>query len=151
MNLLLYSLSFAVAAALSIGGGLLLGGRRKTPQQREQERRMRLAAFGRIVDGTVTDVQEIGDDENAKVQLLMFDYDVAGVSYNASQDITHLRQFIDLHSCRIGLPASVKYDPHNPGNSIVIAESWTGLRSSYRPSAAEPAALEIPPAAPDAP
>ncbi len=134
MNLRLYSLAFAAAAALSIGAGLLLRGRRKTPQQREQERRMRLATYGRIVDGTVTDVQEIGEDENAKVQLLIYDYDVAGVSYNASQDITHLRQFIDLHSCRIGLPASIKYDPHNPGNSIVIAESWSGLRTSYLPS-----------------
>ena len=44
------------------------------------------------------------------------------------QDVTRLRQFIDLYSCRLGLPASVKYDPHNPGDSIVISESWSGLR-----------------------
>jgi len=53
---------------------------------------------------------------------------VAGVTYEASQDVTHLRQFIDLYSCRLGLPASVKYDPHNPGDSIVISETWSGLR-----------------------
>ena len=47
--------------------------------------------------------------------LLVYNYDVAGVTYEASQDVTHLRQFIDLYSCRLGLPASVKYDPHNPG------------------------------------
>lgn len=103
---------------------------------------MRLAAFGRIVDGTVTDVQEISQDEKTTVQLLIYDYDVAGVSYNASQDITHLRQFIDVYSCRIGLPASVKYDPHNPGNSIVVAENWTGLRSSHLPSGSnQPSAM----------
>jgi hypothetical protein len=62
--------------------------------------------------------------------LLIYTYDVAGVSYEASQDVTHLRQFIDLYSCRLGLPASVKYDPHNPGDSIVISEKWSGLRQS---------------------
>jgi hypothetical protein len=33
-----------------------------------------------------------------------------------------------VHNCRIGLPASIKYDPHNPGNSIVASERWMGLR-----------------------
>ena len=60
--------------------------------------------------------------------LLIYHYDVAGVSYEASQEITYLRQFVNLHSCRLGLPTSVKYDPHNPGNSIVVSESWFGLR-----------------------
>ena len=60
--------------------------------------------------------------------LLVYSYDVAGVTYEASQDVTHLRQFIDLYSCRLGLPASVRYDPHNPGDSIVISETWSGLR-----------------------
>ncbi len=62
--------------------------------------------------------------------LLIYTYDVAGVTYEASQDVTHLRQFIDLYSCRLGLPTSVKYDPHNPGDSIVISETWSGLRKS---------------------
>ena len=62
--------------------------------------------------------------------LLVYSYDVAGVTYEASQDVTHLRQFIDLYSCRLGLPASVRYDPHNPGrfyrnirNMVWIAET----------------------------
>jgi hypothetical protein len=50
------------------------------------------------------------------------------VSYEASQDVTHLRHMVDLHTCRVGLPASIKYDPTNPGNSIVVAETWSGLR-----------------------
>jgi hypothetical protein len=60
--------------------------------------------------------------------MLIYQYDVAGVSYEASQDVTYLRQWINLHSCRLGLHTSVKYDPHNPGNSMVIAEGWIGLR-----------------------
>jgi hypothetical protein len=62
------------------------------------------------------------------VQLLIYTYDVGGVSYEASQDVTHLRQHADLHTGRFGLRTSVKYDPQNPGNSIVISEGWSGLR-----------------------
>ena len=70
--------------------------------------------------------------------LLVYTYDVAGVTYEASQDVTHLRQFIDLYSCRLGLPTSVKYDPHNPGDSIVISETWSGLRKPTIVLAAKP-------------
>ena len=103
-------------------------GRRKDPDARERERRLWLTTSGRIIDGTVTDVQEINHNGAGPIQLLMYRYEIAGVQYEASQDVTRLRQFIDVHSCRLGLPASVKYDPRNPGNSIVISESWTGLR-----------------------
>ena len=65
---------------------------------------------------------------NRPATMLIYQYDVAGVSYEASQDVTYLRQWINLHSCRLGLPTSVKYDSHNPGNSMVIAEGWMGLR-----------------------
>jgi hypothetical protein len=126
----------AVAAA-AIGAGLLyswLRSRQKSPEQRERERRERIAAIGRITDGTILDACELEPAESEPpenaiaAQLLIFNYDVAGVTYEASQDVTYLRQFIDLHHCRLGVPASVKYDPQNPGNSIVISESWSGLR-----------------------
>ncbi len=102
--------------------------RQPTPEERERARRTFLKENGRITDGTIFDVQELPGAGDAPVQLLMFSYDVAGVSYEASQDITQLRQMLDLHACKVGLPASVKYDPHNPGNSIVVAEGWSGLR-----------------------
>lgn len=104
---------------------------RKTPEQRERERRLRISEQGRITDGTVIDVSEVKlNDSNGsgELQLLIYQYDVAGVSYEASQDVTHLRHMVDLHTCRVGLPASIKYDPTNPGNSIVVAETWSGLR-----------------------
>jgi len=59
---------------------------------------------------------------------LVYTYDVAGVQYECSQDVTHLRQFVDVPSRSLGRPASVKYDPHNPSNSIVTSETWSGLR-----------------------
>jgi hypothetical protein len=105
---------------------------RKTDADRERERRDLINRIGRITDGTVTDVREITLDGRGHVprpvQLVIYQYDVAGVSYEAAQDVTYLRQLIDLHACRLGLPASIKYDPHNAGNSIVIAEGWSGLR-----------------------
>jgi len=103
--------------------------RKKTTQDHERERRELLDRIGRIIDGTVIDVTELNADEPNAAQLLIYHYDVAGVQYEASQDVTHLRQFVDLHTCRIGVPTSVKYDPQNPGNSIVVSERWSGLHS----------------------
>jgi hypothetical protein len=127
----------ASAAILLVGLGLWLRSRRKTPEDRERQRRQWVNRIGRITDGTVLDVCEVQPEDKkgrkksaaAPTQLLIFNYDVAGVTYEASQDVTHLRQYIDVHSCRLGVPVSIKYDPQNPGNSIVIAEGWIGLRN----------------------
>lgn len=114
------------ASGLVLAGYALLRRKKKTPAEFERERRLWLNEIGRITDGTVIDVQEIANPHAAT--MLIYQYDVAGVSYEASQDVTYLRQWINLHSCRLGLPTSVKYDPHNPGNSMVISEAWSGLR-----------------------
>ena len=123
---------FAFGVVAAIVGYALLSRKNKKPEaQVERERRGQLTLRGRIIDGNVIDVLELEDVEcGRQMILLIYTYDVAGVTYEASQDVTHLRQFIDLYSCRLGLPASVKYDPHNPGDSIVISESWSGLRKS---------------------
>ncbi|HUR36771.1 MAG TPA: DUF3592 domain-containing protein, partial [Terriglobales bacterium] len=128
MNSLRY-LPYALLGSAAFGAsiGYWLYSRRKTPEQVEQERRTRINSTGRITDGTVIDAQEMQNGAKP-TQFLIYQYDVGGVGYEASQDVTYLRQFVDLHSCRIGLPASVKYDPANPGNSIVISEEWSGLR-----------------------
>ncbi len=123
-----YSLILAGGAAV-FGTYVLLRRKPKDPQQLERARREFIDEVGRITDGTVIDVQELTPAENhLAATLLIYKYDVAGVSYECSQDVTHLRHWINLHSCRLGLPTSVKYDPQNPGNSLVISESWMGLR-----------------------
>jgi len=123
-------LAFGAVAAV-IGYALLARKNKKPEEQIERERRTQLTRSGRIIDGNVIDVLELEDDETGRQMiLLIYTYDVAGVTYEASQDVTHLRQFIDLYSCRLGLPSSVRYDPHNPGDSIVISETWSGLRKS---------------------
>ena len=132
MNALRLYPALAFGAAVAIVGYALLSRRNKKPaEQLERERRAQLTLAGRIIDGNVIDVLELEESESGRQMILLdYKYDVAGVTYEASQDVTHLRQFIDLYSCRLGLPASVKYDPHNPGDSIVISETWSGLRTS---------------------
>jgi len=130
MSSLRYYPMLAAGAAAALLGYVMLSRRsKKSPEEVEYERRTDLTLGGRIIDGNIIDVHELEDDETGRqLILLIYSYDVAGVTYEASQDVTHLRQFIDLYSCRLGLPASVRYDPHNPGDSIVISETWSGLR-----------------------
>jgi len=120
---------FAAAACIGTAVSVWLLKKRKTPEQIERERRQRISAEGRITDGTVIDVSHLDMNGAGEAQLLIYQYDVAGVSYEASQDITQLRHLVDLHACRIGLQASIKYDPVNPLNSIVVSENWTGIRN----------------------
>ncbi len=116
------------ALGVAVASYALFRRKPKTPDDVERERRTWLNQVGRITDGTVIDVQEVTPNGHRAATMLIYQYDVAGVSYEASQDVTYLRQWINLHSCRLGLPTSVKYDPHNPGNSMVISEGWMGLR-----------------------
>ena len=118
----------AAACAVVLVVYALLRRKKKTPEELERERRAWLDGVGRITDGTVIDVQELPSEGRSSAIHLIYKYDVAGVSYECSQDVTYLRHWINLHSCRLGLHTSVKYDPQNPGNSLVVSESWMGLR-----------------------
>ena len=128
-SLRLYGLVATGGVAL-LGVYVLLRRKPKTPDELERERRLWLEGTGRITDGTVIDVQELpaAANNHHDAIMLIYKYDVAGVSYECSQDVTYLRHWINLHSCRLGLHTSVKYDPQNPGNSLVVSENWMGLR-----------------------
>jgi len=126
-SLRLYGLVTGGVALLAAYG--LLRRKPKTPDELERQRRAWLESTGRITDGTVIDVQDLAAVKNYHAAtMLIYKYDVAGVTYECSQDVTYLRHWINLHSCRLGLPTSVKYDPQNPGNSLVVSENWMGLR-----------------------
>ena len=116
----------AAAAVLALVIARRIFWRRKKTDP-ERLRRDHIHAVGRITDGTVLDAHN-EERDGRETQLVVYRYDVGGVSYESSQDITCLRHRVDMHTCRIGLPASVKYDPQNPGNSVVITEHWSGLR-----------------------
>ena len=97
----LYSLLVS-GAVMAAGAYYLFRGKRKSTDDIERERRDMLGQIGRITDGTVIDVQEISEDLPRPATMLIYHYDVAGVSYEASQDVTYLRQWINLQSCRLG-------------------------------------------------
>ena len=121
-------LLITAGSAVALGAYAMFRRKPKGPAELERERRTWLDGIGRITDGTVIDVQELALDGQRSSTMLIYQYDVAGVSYEASQDITYLRQWVNLHSCKLGLPTSVRYDPQNPGNSHVVSERWMGLR-----------------------
>jgi hypothetical protein len=60
--------------------------------------------------------------------MLLFSYRNGGVDYECSQDITDMPGVVDVGQVRAGFPCSVRYQPGNPQNSIVVAEQWSGLR-----------------------
>jgi hypothetical protein len=128
-----------VLAALAVTG-LVLGGvawallrKQPTAEEMERNRRDMLVKSGRLVDGTVLDVTELSAEQSERpegMQLILYQYTIAGVVYECSQDVTLLLDYVDLYHCGIGLPASIRYAPHNPQDSIILAETWTGLRSA---------------------
>ena len=104
-----------------------------SPDELERKRRELLVQQGRIIDATVIDISDLTAQESGRpngMQLILYKYEAAGVIYECSQDVTMLRHLVNIYDCRLGFPASVRYDPHNPGNSLIIAESWSGLRDT---------------------
>ena len=63
----------------------------------------------------------------ATAELIHFQYELRGVRYFASQDVSALGPFLPADVTRLIGPVSVKYDAKNPANSIVVCEEWTGL------------------------
>ncbi|HVB58505.1 MAG TPA: hypothetical protein VNE63_19050 [Candidatus Acidoferrales bacterium] len=60
-------------------------------------------------------------------RLLHYTYSISGVTYETAQDITGLEERLHLTRVAAGQTASVKYDPSNPSNSILLADDWSGL------------------------
>lgn len=115
----------AGAAALSVWFVLR---KRPTSDEIELARRTFLSQSGRLVDGTLLDVNQIPDGVGHSLTMLLYEYVIGGVDYQCSQDVTRMADVIDVTQVRAGFPCSVRYQPGNPQNSIVIAEKWSGLR-----------------------
>ena len=103
--------------------------KRPTADQIEQARRIFLTQSGRLVDGMLLDVCEMEAEDGRTLTMLMYSYRIGGVDYECSQDITALLNVIDTAEVRAGFPCSVRHQPGSPQNSIVVSETWSGLRT----------------------
>jgi hypothetical protein len=118
----------ALAAIVALGVWLIFR-KRPTAEELERARRLFLVQSGRIVDGMLLDVCEVEAEDGRTLTMLLFKYRIGGVDYECSQDVTDLGSVVDPVQVRAGFPCSVRYQPGNPQNSIVVAEQWTGLRA----------------------
>jgi hypothetical protein len=111
----------------------------------ERKRRLQLNQIGRIAEGQVVDVVENPPEEPPKQKglfgsravpivdnrprhLVSYSYAISGVTYHTAQDITGLESQVKFERLVTGQAASIKYDPANPTDSIIVADDWSGLR-----------------------
>jgi hypothetical protein len=59
--------------------------------------------------------------------ILLYDYEVAGVTYEAAQDLSAMPEIAAAAPFLPGQTTSVKYDPKQPTNSILACEVWCGI------------------------
>jgi Protein of unknown function (DUF3592) len=118
------------------------------PEAEERRRRFQLNQVGRIVEGLVVELVEtpatippavasglfsrrkasIADESAGRLRrLVRYSYSISGVTYETAQDVTGLEERLCLERLAAGQPASVKYDPSNPSNSILVADDWSGI------------------------
>jgi hypothetical protein len=117
----------------------------ENPEQAERKRRLHLNQIGRIAEGQIVELVErppepketrkglSGTDARRLAEirprhLVSYSYSISGVTYQTAQDITGLEGQIRFERLVAGQPASVKYDPSNPSDSILVADDWSGLR-----------------------
>lgn len=119
------------------------------PEDEERRRRFQLNQVGRIVEGLVVELVETPASPapdpgtgmlsrrkaershavtNSMRRLIRYSYSISGVTYETAQDVTGLEERLCLERLAAGQPASVKYDPSNPSNSILVADDWSGIQ-----------------------
>ena len=129
---------YAAAGLMAAGGAFWLWRywHRPTPEQIECARRLRLHAIGRIAGGEILEMlpAPVPGGENLP-PLLVYQYEFAGVTYQASQALHMVPVALDPAAWIPGWPAQVKFDPANPGNSIIACEHWVGIRNDRARSA----------------
>ena len=115
------------------------------PEEEERQRRLHLNQIGRIAEGQIVELVE-RPPESPEVRkglfgasarplkdmrprhLVSYSYLISGVTYQTAQDITGLDSQIRFDRLAAGQLASIKYDPSNPSDSILVADDWSGLR-----------------------
>jgi hypothetical protein len=115
------------------------------PEEAERKRRLHLNLIGRIAEGQVVELNEQPAEPHPERRsrltsksrplpdmrpryMVSYSYSISGVTYHTAQDITGLESQVRFDRLMAGQQASVKYDPANPSDSILVADDWSGLR-----------------------
>jgi hypothetical protein len=109
---------------IALGVWIALRVKKANPEKREKRRRLQVHRTGRLGDALVLEVSD-----EATGTLLYYAYTVHGVEYNASQDVSTLRDLLPGEPGHLVGFAHLKYALKNPANSILICEEWSGLRA----------------------
>lgn len=107
----------------SFGVRMAMKAMQANPEKRERRRRLDLHQTGRLGDALITEASDT---------MLYYSYSVAGVQYEASQDVSGLRELLPPEPERLIGPTSLKYSSRNPANSMLLCEEWSGLRAPSR-------------------
>jgi hypothetical protein len=89
---------------------------RRDKDDPEASRRARLLRTGRIADGTIFDV---GTDDTGDITHVFYSYNISGVEYESSQSLDDSQRQRPA-SYAPGASITVRYDPHQPANSVVV-------------------------------
>lgn len=98
----------------------------KSPDEIERLRRLQVNECGRVGFGRIVELVDPLKDGPAG-PILLYDYEVAGVTYEAAQDLSALPEIAAAAPYLPGQTTSVKYDPKQPTNSILACETWCGI------------------------
>lgn len=140
-------LPLAAAVTLAVGAGFYwLRPQPEDPTELERARRAHVNRVGRIVEGHILEIAEHHSEtaasrvsappakrkmdpniNDADPKLLYYTYSISGVTYETAQDISGMQEAVILEKVVAGQSASVKYDPSNPSNSILVSDDWSGL------------------------
>lgn len=90
--------------------------RRSSDDDAAARLRERLLRSGRIADARIFDVRA---GESGAVTEVFYAYSVGGVDYESSQAMSEEQQARSTDYTP-GSSVTVRYDPHHPGNSVVV-------------------------------
>jgi hypothetical protein len=114
------ALALIAAASVTV---YFLRRKRISPEELERRRRLEVYRHGRLIDGLITEIHE---------DTIYFSYLVNGAEYQATQNVSALRDKLPAEPHRSIGPVTLRYVTRNPANSIVICEQWSGLREAER-------------------
>ena len=135
------------AGVVATGAAFLWRRKPKDPAEAERRRRLRLSQMGRIVEGHILEIEEEGEitadplrvapavvrapasaiSKHGRHRVVFYRYSISGVTYETAQDLIGLDEKFAMDALVAGQPVSVKFDPANPSNSILMSDDWSGL------------------------